>query len=148
LTVTVQDKGSGNVVSKQIDGYKESRLSEEEIERKLEEEKEMMEKDKMEIDHVRSRQVIENMVFWVRDKMNDKENDLKENLSEDVGEKIEEVIRGMIVWLDENTDVEKEDYEEKTKELESVVRRFFKRVDLERLEMVLGVDGFGYFLTP
>jgi len=127
LTVTAQDKGTGNQQQVTITAEK-GRLSEEEIQRMLQEAEEMAEQDKLAKERVQSRHELENLAYSVRNQLNDEEKGLKEKLSEDEVEKIEEAIKDTITWLDENMAAEKEDYEEKKKEFESVIHPIFSKL--------------------
>jgi len=126
LTVTAQDKGTGNQQQVTITAEK-GRLSEEEIQRMLKEAEEMAEEDKIAKERVQARHELENLAYSVRNQLNDEEKGIKDKLSPDDVEAVETAIKETITWLDENMAAEKEDYEEKKKEFESVVHPIFSK---------------------
>jgi heat shock protein 5 len=126
LTVTAQEKASGNIESVTITAEK-GRLSDEEIQRMLKEAEEMAEQDKEAKERVTSRNELENLVYQVRNQLNDEEKGLKGKLDEEDAETIEAAIKETIGWLDENLQAEKTDYEEKKKEFEGVIHPIFAK---------------------
>jgi heat shock protein 5 len=126
LTVTAQEKASGNIESVTITAEK-GRLSDEEIQRMLKEAEEMAEQDKIAKERVTSRNELENLVYTVRNQLNDEEKGIKGKLEEDDVETIENAIKDAISWLEENLQAEKSDYDEKKKEFEGVVHPIFAK---------------------
>jgi heat shock protein 5 len=126
LTVTAQEKASGNVESVTITAEK-GRLSDEEIQRMLKEAEEMAEQDKVAKERVLSRNDLENLVYSVRNQLNDEEKGLKGKLDEDEVETIETAIKDTVSWLEENLQAEKSDYDEKKKEFEGIIHPIFAK---------------------
>jgi len=112
LTVSALEKSSGNVESVTITSEK-GRLSEEEIQRMLEEAEKMAEEDKLARERVMARNDLENFIYSIKSQLKDDEKGLKNKLSAEETEKIEKALKETSEWLDENMSAQKEDYEEK-----------------------------------
>jgi heat shock protein 5 len=118
LSVSAEDKGTGKQEKITITADK-GRLSQEEIERMIREAEEYAEEDKTMKETIDARNALEGFAFSMKNTINDKEK-LGDKISEDDKETIEEAIKKAVEWLEENPDADKEQYEEKRKELESV----------------------------
>ncbi|OIT04096.1 PREDICTED: luminal-binding protein 5-like [Nicotiana attenuata] len=116
LQVTAQDKAAKKSKSITITSDK-SRLSQEEIDRMLKEAEEFAEEDRKVREKVDSRNKLETYVYNMKNTINDK---LAEKIESDDKEKIESALKEATEWLDDNQNAEKEDYDEKMKELEDV----------------------------
>jgi len=116
LTVGAVDKGTGKSEKITIKNDK-GRLSEEEIERMVREAEEFAEQDKKVKGKIDSRNSLETYVYNMKSSVEDK---LKGKISEEDAEKVKKAIADTMEWLDENSDAEQEEYEEKQKELEDV----------------------------
>merc|ERR1712178_81361 len=90
------------------------RLSQEEIERMVEEAEQYADEDKKVRERIEGRNSLESYVYSVKNKINDEER-----------EKVEEIMKETNEWLDENQNAEKEEYEEKQKAMEKVVNPIF-----------------------
>ncbi|KAJ3692990.1 hypothetical protein LUZ60_012085 [Juncus effusus] len=66
-----------------------------------------------------ARNSLETYIYNMKNQVNDKDK-LAEKLEGDEKEKIEEAVKEALEWLDDNQNGEKEDYEEKLKEVEAV----------------------------
>jgi len=126
LTVSALEKGSGNSESVTITSEK-GRLSEEEIQRMLEEAEKMAEEDKLARERVLARNDLENFIYSIKSQLKDDEKGLKNKLSAEETEKIEKALKETSEWLDENMSAQKEDYDEKKQELEKVVHPIFSK---------------------
>ena len=118
LSVSALEKGSGkknNIVIKNENG----RLSEEEIARMLKEAEENAEADKLAKERIDARQSLDNYIYSVKSSLSDPEK-LKGKISKDDEETLEEAIKDGQSFLDSNPDAEKEEYDEKRKEIESI----------------------------
>lgn len=118
LSVSAIEKGSGkknNIVIKNENG----RLSDADIERMLREAEENAEADKLAKERIDARQALDNYIYSVKSSLNDPEK-LKGKLSKDDEETLEEAIKDGQSFLDSNSDAEKEEYDEKKKELEGI----------------------------
>jgi heat shock protein 5 len=103
------------------------RLSDEEIKRMIEEAEAMAEQDKEAKERVVSRNDLENLVYSIKSQLSDEKLNLKEKLDEEELTQVEEALKETSEWLDENIGAEKEEYEEKKKDLEKVVHPIFKK---------------------
>ena len=118
LSVSALEKGSGkknNIVIKNENG----RLSEEEIARMLKEAEENAESDKLAKERIDARQSLDNYIYSVKSSLSDPEK-LKGKISQDDEDTLEEAIKDGQSFLDSNPDAEKEEYDEKRKEIEGI----------------------------
>merc|ERR1711878_221453 len=104
------------------------RLSQEEIERMVREAEEFAEEDKIMKETIDARNSLEGYAYSMKNTVNDEDNK----------ETIEEAVSEVIDWLDENPEAEKEEYEEKLKELEGICNPIVQRLYQEH-----GVPGAG-----
>ncbi|KAM0949449.1 putative Heat shock protein 70 family [Dioscorea sansibarensis] len=118
LNVKAEDKGSGksSIVTITNDNR---RLSEEEIEKMVREAEEFAEEDKKMKEKIDARNRLETFLYNMKNSISDDEK-LGKKLESDEKEKIEGVIKEGLEWMDENLNGEKEDYDEKLKEVEDV----------------------------
>ncbi|KAJ0716574.1 putative Heat shock protein 70 family [Helianthus annuus] len=118
LSVKAEDKVAGK--SKKITITNEKgRLSQEEIERMVHEAKEFAEEDKKVKEKIEARNALETYVYNMKSQVNDKDK-LAEKLESDEKERIENATKEALEWLDDNQSAEKEEYDEKLKEVEAV----------------------------
>ncbi|CAL4976021.1 unnamed protein product [Urochloa decumbens] len=118
LHVQAADKGTGKSEKITItsDGR---RLSQEEIDRMVREAEEFAEDDKKVRERVDARNKLETYVYQVKSAVDDTK--MADKMDADGKDRVEEAIREANDWLDGNADtLDKEDYEEKLKELEDV----------------------------
>jgi len=118
LNVKAEDKASGKSEKITITNDK-GRLSQEEIERMVREAEEFAEDDKKVKEKIDARNSLETYVYNMKNQVNDKDK-LADKLEADEKEKIETAVKEALEWLDDNQSAEKEDYEEKLKEVEAV----------------------------
>ncbi|CAM8941939.1 unnamed protein product [Rhodiola kirilowii] len=118
LNVQAQDKGTGKAEKITITNER-GRLSQEEIERMVKEAEEFAEEDKKVKERIDARNSLETYVYNMKNQVNDKDK-LADKLESDEKEKIETAVKEALEWLDDNQSAEKEDYEEKLKEVEAV----------------------------
>ncbi|XP_009592769.1 luminal-binding protein 5-like [Nicotiana tabacum] len=118
LNVKAEDKASGKSEKITITNDK-GRLSQEEIERMVKEAEEFAEEDKKVKERIDARNSLETYVYNMRNQINDKDK-LADKLESDEKEKIETATKEALEWLDDNQSAEKEDYDEKLKEVEAV----------------------------
>jgi heat shock protein 5 len=126
LHVSAEDKGTGNKEHITITNDK-GRLSEEEIKRMVEEAEAAAEDDKKQKERVEARNSLENYVYQVRNTINDNEK-LGDKISEDDKATIEEAVKDAIEWLDQNSLAEKDEFDDKYKEVEKVVQPIFSKL--------------------
>lgn len=118
LSVQAVEKGSGkknNIVIKNEQG----KLSDEEIERMLREAEEFAEQDKLAKERIEARQSLDNYLYSVKSSLNDPEK-LKGKLSSSDQSTIEDALKEGQSFLDENPEADKEQYDEKRKEIEGI----------------------------
>ncbi|XP_075485012.1 luminal-binding protein 5-like isoform X1 [Primulina tabacum] len=118
LNVKAEDMAAGRSAKITITNDK-GRMSEEEIERMVKEAEEFAEEDRKVKERIDARNGLESYLYNMRNQMDDKDK-LAEKLDPDEKEKIEAVTKEALQWMDDSQDAEKEDYDEKLKEVESV----------------------------
>ncbi|RVW14856.1 Luminal-binding protein 5 [Vitis vinifera] len=118
LNVKAEDKGTGKSEKITITNDK-GRLSQEEIDRMVREAEEFAEEDKKVKEKIDARNSLETYVYNMKNQINDKDK-LADKLESDEKEKIETAVKEALEWLDDNQSAEKEDYDEKLKEVEAV----------------------------
>jgi len=126
LNVKAEDKGTGKSEKITITNDK-GRLSQEEIERMVREAEEFAEEDKKVKERIDARNGLETYVYNMKNTINDKDK-LADKIESDDKEKIDAALKEALEWLDENQSAEKEDYEEKLKEVESVCNPIVTKV--------------------
>jgi heat shock protein 5 len=136
VQVSASDKGTGKSESIQITADK-GRLSQEEIERMVREAEEFAEEDKIMKETIDARNGLEGYAYSMKNTIND-EDKLGDKIDEDDKETIEEAVTETIDWLDENPEAEKEEFEEKRKELEGICNPIIQKLYAEH-----GVPGTG-----
>jgi len=123
LNVAAEDKGTGTREQITITSDKD-RLSQEDIERMVQEAEEMAEEDERMRATVDARNSLEGYAYQIRNSINDEEK-LGAVISDEDRETIESAVNETIDWLDENATAEKEEFDEKYKELEQIVQPIF-----------------------
>lgn len=118
LSVGAEDKGTGKSERITITADK-GRLSEAEIERMVREAEEFAEEDKLIKETIDARNGLEGYCFSMKNTIED-EDKLGDKIDEDDRETINEIITETIEWLEDNPEAEKEEYDEKLKEVEEV----------------------------
>ena len=119
LQVSAEDKASGKSEKITITAEK-GRLSEEDIERMVQEAEEFAEEDKRMQQRVTARNGLEGYCYSLKNSLDDDEKGIGDKISEEDKEALEEAIKEALEWLDENQEAEKDDYDEKKQQLESV----------------------------
>merc|ERR1711998_69873 len=119
LNVGAEDKGTGKNEKITITNDK-GRLSQDEIERMVQEAEEMKEEDDKTRGKIESRNSLENYVYSMKNTLSDSEKGVADKISDEDKETIEKALEDANEWLDDNQDAEKEDFEEKLKEVQGV----------------------------
>ncbi|KAL2231226.1 luminal-binding protein 5 [Sesamum indicum] len=131
LHVTAQDKAAKRSKSITITNDN-GRLSEEEIRRKVMEAEEFAEEDKKAKERVEARNKLETYVFNMKSAIND-DDKLANKIEPDDKKKTENALRDAVEWLENNEEADKEELEEKMRELEAVcspvVRKAYEESD-------------------
>ncbi|ERN00978.1 hypothetical protein AMTRI_Chr04g187670 [Amborella trichopoda] len=126
LNVRAEDKGTKKAEKITITNDK-GRLSQEEIERMVREAEEFAEEDKKVKERIDARNSLETYVYSMKSTINDKDK-LADKIESDDKEKVETALKEALEWLDDNQTAEKEDFEEKLKEVEAVCNPIIKQV--------------------
>merc|ERR1712083_1178858 len=104
------------------------RLSQEEIERMVQEAEEFQEEDKKVRDKIESRNQLENYVYSMKNTLSDSEKGVADKIGDEDKETIEKALEEANEWLDDNQDAEKEDFEEKLKDVQDVCSPIISKV--------------------
>ena len=123
LQVSAEDKASGKSEKITITAEK-GRLSEEEIERMVQEAEEFAEEDKRTKQRVDGRNGLESYCYRIKNMLDDEEKPM--DISDEDRETLEEAISKSLEWLDDNQEAEKEEYDEKQKEVENIANPIIK----------------------
>ncbi|CAH9089984.1 unnamed protein product [Cuscuta epithymum] len=118
MNVRAKDKGTGKLEKITITNEK-GRLSQEEIDRMVREAEEFAEEDKKMKEKIDARNSLETYVYNMKNQISDKDK-LADKLESDEKEKIDSAVKEVLEWLDDNQTAEKEDYDEKLREVEAV----------------------------
>ena len=118
LTVSANDKGTGKKETITIENDK-GRLSKEEIERMIKDSEKYADEDKAIKEKIDAKNQFENYIYQMKNSVEDKDK-LAEKLSDDDKSTIKDALTDASDWLNANSDAEKDDFEDKLKELQSV----------------------------
>merc|ERR1719453_2711577 len=118
LNVSAVEKSTGKENKITITNDK-GRLSQEEIERMVDEAERYKAEDEANRVRVEAKNALENYAYSMKNTMADEK--LASKLSDSDKEAVNSKINEAISWLDANQSAEKEEYEQKQKELEAVV---------------------------
>merc|ERR1712164_184231 len=127
LNVGAEDKGTGKNEKITITNDK-GRLSQDEIERMVQEAEEFQEEDKKVRDKIEARNALENYVYSMKNTLGDSEKGVADKIGDDDKETIEKALEDANEWLDDNQDAEKEDFDEKLKEVQGVCSPIISKV--------------------
>jgi len=126
LNVGAEDKGTGKNEKITITNDK-GRLSQEDIDRMVQEAEEFAEEDKLVKEKIDARNSLETYCYNMKNQVGDSDK-LADKLEEEDKTTISDAVQEALDWMDDNQDAEKEDYEEKLKELEEIVNPIVSRV--------------------
>jgi heat shock protein 5 len=118
LTVSAADKGTGKKEVITIENDK-GRLSKEEIERMIADSEKYADEDKAIKEKIDAKNQFENYIYQMKNSVDDKDK-LAEKISEDDKSTIKDALTDASDWLNANSDAEKDDFEDKLKELQRV----------------------------
>jgi len=127
LQVSAEDKGTGKAESITITAEK-GRLSEEDIERMVQEAEEFAEEDKKVKARIDSKNGLEGYLYNLKNTLEDDEKGLSDKLSEEDKEELDNTINEALDWLDENPEAEAEEFEDKQKEVEQVANPIMREL--------------------
>ena len=117
MTVSAADKGTGKTEQITITNDK-GRLSKEEIERMISDSEKFAEEDKAIKEKIDAKNSLENYIYQMKSSVEDKDK-LAEKLEEEDKTTIKDAITDAQDWMNANGDGEKDDFEDKLKELQS-----------------------------
>merc|ERR1719426_634668 len=127
LQVGAEDKGTGKAESITITAEK-GRLSEEDIERMVQEAEEFAEEDKKVKARIDAKNGLEGYLYNLKNTLEDDEKGLADKLSEEDKEELDNTINEALDWLDENPEAEAEEFDEKQKEVEQVANPIMREL--------------------
>merc|ERR1739846_81009 len=96
------------------------RLSEEEIERMVQEAEQYAEEDRSVKERIDARNGLESYVYNLKNQLEDDEKGLADKISPEDKKELQDMIDETLDWMDENPEAEKEEYDEKQKEVENI----------------------------
>ena len=117
MTVSASDKGTGKKEQITITNDK-GRLSKEEIERMIADSEKFAEEDKAIKEKIDARNSFENYIYQMKSSIEDKDK-LADKLEEEDKSTIKDAVTDAQDWLNANQDAEKDDFEDKLKEMQS-----------------------------
>eukprot|EP00246_Nothoceros_aenigmaticus_P007445 TRINITY_DN2123_c0_g1_i1.p1 TRINITY_DN2123_c0_g1~~TRINITY_DN2123_c0_g1_i1.p1 ORF type:complete len:660 (+),score=179.12 TRINITY_DN2123_c0_g1_i1:246-2225(+) len=126
LNVKAEDKGTGKSEKITITNDK-GRLSDDEIKRMVEEAEEFAEEDRKVKERIDARNSLETYVYNMKNTVSDKDK-LAEKIETVEKEKIDVTLKEALDWLDENQGAEKEEFDEKLKDVEAVCNPIIAKV--------------------
>jgi len=135
LQVSAEDKGTGKAEKITITAEK-GRLSEEDIERMVREAEEFAEEDKKVKERIDARNGLESYLYNLKNTLDDDEKGLADKVSAEDKKELQDGIDEILDWLEENPEAEKEDYDEKQKEIEAIANPIMR-------DMYQGAEGGG-----
>ncbi|KAG8468922.1 hypothetical protein KFE25_007440 [Diacronema lutheri] len=127
LNVGAEDKGTGKSEKITITNDK-GRLSQEEIQRMVEEAEEFQEEDKKIRDKIEARNALENYVYSMKNTISDADKGVADKISDSDKETIEKALDDANEWLDDNQDAEKDDFAEKLKEVQNACNPIISKI--------------------
>ena len=125
LQVSAEDKGTGKAEKITITAEK-GRLSEEEIERMVKEAEEFAEEDKKVKERIDARNGLESYLYNLKNTLEDDEKGL--DISAEDKKELQDMLDEVLEWMDGNPEADKEDYDEKLKEVEQVANPIMRNV--------------------
>ncbi|CAM6014352.1 unnamed protein product [Sphagnum balticum] len=126
LNVKAEDKGTGKSEKITITNDK-GRLSQEDIDRMVQEAEEFADEDKKLKERIDARNSLETYVYNMKNQISDKDK-LADKIDSEDKETIETAVKEALEWLDDNQSAEKEDFEEKLKEVEGVCNPIITKI--------------------
>ena len=126
LTVSANDKGTGKKETITITNDK-GRLTKEEIDQMIKDSEKFAEEDKAIKEKIDARNQFENYIYQMKNSVEDKEK-LADKIDEEDKSKIKDALSDAQDWLNANQDAEKDDFEDKLKELQSVCDPIIQKV--------------------
>jgi heat shock protein 5 len=126
LTVNANDKGTGKSETITITNDK-GRLTKEQIEQMIADSKKFEAEDKAIKDKIDTKNQFENYIYQMKNSIEDKQK-LAEKLSDEDKGSIKDALTDAQDWLNANADAEKDEFEDKLKELQAVCDPIISKV--------------------
>jgi len=126
LTVSANDKGTGKKETITITNDK-GRLSKEEIDQMIKDSEKYAEEDKAIKAKIDAKNQFENYIYQMKNSIEDKDK-LADKIGDEEKSTIKDALTDAQDWLNANSDAEKDDFEEKLKELQSTCDPIIKKV--------------------
>merc|ERR1711937_917848 len=127
LQVPAEDKGTGKAEKITITAEK-GRLSDEEIERMVKEAEDYAEEDKKIKERIDARNGLESYLYNLKNTLEDDEKGVADNISSEDKKELQDMIDEALDWMDSNPEADKEDYDEKMKEVEQIANPIMRNV--------------------
>merc|ERR1712130_486917 len=127
LQASAEDKGTGKAEKITITAEK-GRLSEEDIERMVREAEQYAEEDRNVKERIDARNGLESYVYNLKNQLEDDENGLAEKISAEDKKELQDLIDESLDWMDRNPEAEKEEYDEKQKEVENIANPIMRNM--------------------
>merc|ERR1712176_990692 len=127
LQVSAEDKGTGKAEKITITAEK-GRLSEEEIERMVREAELYAEEDKKVKERIDAKNGLESYLYNLKNQLEDEEKGIADKISAGDKKELQDLIDETLDWMEDNPEAEKEDYDEKMKEVENVSNPIMRNV--------------------
>ncbi|KDO35486.1 luminal-binding protein 2 [Saprolegnia parasitica CBS 223.65] len=124
LQVSAEDKGTGKAEKITITAEK-GRLSQEEIDRMVQEAEENAEEDKKIKDRIDGRNSLEGYLYNLKNNVEDK---LADKIDDEDKDTVLKAVQEAMDWLDENQEADKEDFDAQQKAVEKVVNPIMSKV--------------------
>merc|ERR1712076_249731 len=125
LQVSAEDKGTGKAEKITITAEK-GRLSEEEIERMIKEAEEFADEDKKVKERIDAKNGLESYLYNLKNTLNDDEKEV--SISAGDKKELEDIIDEALDWMEDNPEADKEELEEKQKEVEQVANPIMRNM--------------------
>jgi len=126
LQVAAEDKGTGKAEKITITAEK-GRLSEEEIERMVREAEEFAEEDKKVKERIDAKNGLESYLYNLKNTLEDEEKGVADSISAEDKKEMQDMIDEVLDWMEENPEADKEDYDEKQKEVEQIANPIMRK---------------------
>jgi len=126
LKVSAEDKGTGNL-EKIVINNDQNRLTPEDIERMINDAEKFADEDKKVKEKVESRNELESYAYSLKNQIGDKEK-LGGKLSDEDKTTIEEAVNESVEWLENNQDVDSEEYKTQKTKLEEIVQPIISKL--------------------
>jgi len=120
LSVSARDKKNTSNTKKITIQQQKGRLSQEEIDRIVEEAEKYKAEDEEKRKQVQAKNDLENFVYQMRNTLDDSK--FKNLLKEEDKKKVDEAVKACLKWIDEHPHADKDEYDNKRKELEEMWR--------------------------